>query len=93
MRIHACVYLVCMFPCVSVYPSVSRAGMLVFPTNRLLQCSCHLGLLGKAMEVDQQDVDQLETQFASMSLANPSSSSSGVGRSASSYPSNKSVYA
>jgi len=46
---------------------------------RLLQCSCHLGLLGRAMDVDQKDTDQLETQFASMSL-NSATGSGGVSR-------------
>jgi len=46
---------------------------------RLLQCSCHLGLLGRAMDIDQKDTDQLEAQFASMSL-NSATGSGGVSR-------------
>ena len=56
--------------------------MFCFTVVRLLQCSCHLGLLGRAMEVEQQDINQLETQFASMSINSASTSSStGVTRS------------
>ena len=46
---------------------------------RLLQCSCHLGLLGRAMDVDQKETDQLEVQFSSMSL-NSATGSGGISR-------------
>ena len=63
--------------CVSRDHSVT----IVFYANRLLQCSCHLGLLGRVMEVDQQEVDQLETQLAAMSLESANASPTAVGRS------------
>ena len=68
--VRVCVCVVCVKPL-----------LFVFSTDRLLQCSCHLGLLGKAMEVEPQEVDQLETRFATMSLDSTGTSSGGVGRS------------
>ena len=62
---------------------VVRSVAIVLHAGRLLQCSCHLGLLSRAMEVDHHEVDSLETQFATMSLgtADSTSSTGGVGRS------------
>ena len=60
-----------------------RSVAIALHAGRLLQCSCHLGLLIRAMEVDHHEVDNLETQFATMSLsaADSTSSTGGVDRS------------